>query len=365
MNGDKNIPDADFSFVRYANCWEDASILLKALRPNKGRRILSIASAGDNSLAMLVDGAEVVAVDLNPAQLACAELRGEAIRELELDRFLKFAGIAPSDNRLDIYADIRSGLSDEARRYWDARGTTIAEGFVHAGKFENYFSLFRKRVLPLIHGGRVVEMLMEPKSEAEREKFYERAWNNRRWRFLFKVFFSKRMMGWLGRDPAFFKRVDAPVAKRIFERVEYALTKLDTSKNPYLDYILTGNYTKSRPYYLLPENYDAIRKNIDNLTLRPGTIDAVAEEYGPNSFDGFNLSDIFEYLSPEQCLAVYARLLESARPNARLAYWNMLVPQTCPAPIAGKVELLETESRKLFLEDMAFFYSRFIVERVL
>ena len=64
-----------FHFIRYANCWEDADVLCEALQPRKGMRILSIASAGDNSLALLAEGAEVVAADLSIAQLACLELR--------------------------------------------------------------------------------------------------------------------------------------------------------------------------------------------------------------------------------------------------------------------------------------------------
>lgn len=49
MSSEINIPAADFSFVRYANCWEDAALLVRALRPAPGMRLLSIASAGDEN----------------------------------------------------------------------------------------------------------------------------------------------------------------------------------------------------------------------------------------------------------------------------------------------------------------------------
>jgi S-adenosylmethionine:diacylglycerol 3-amino-3-carboxypropyl transferase len=52
---------AAFDRVRYANCWEDADILCEALQPQPGSRILSIASAGDNVLAVLYGYS-----DLNP-----------------------------------------------------------------------------------------------------------------------------------------------------------------------------------------------------------------------------------------------------------------------------------------------------------
>src|SRR5216684_1368819 len=67
---------ADFSGIRYAQCWEDADILLEGLDIQPGDICLAIASAGDNALAMLSRAPQrVIALDLSPAQLACVELR--------------------------------------------------------------------------------------------------------------------------------------------------------------------------------------------------------------------------------------------------------------------------------------------------
>jgi len=364
VNNEKNSPDVDFSFVRYANCWEDPRLLIEALRPESGKRILSIASAGDNALSLLSTGACVVAVDLNRAQLACTELRKEAIRALDQPEFLKFAGITPSADRAKTYQHIRTTLGTEAQAYWDAHLGEIQSGFIHSGKFENYFRLFRTRIMPLIHRPETIQQLLQKKSPEKRDQFYHQVWCNRRWKWLFHLFFSKRAMGRLGRDPEFFRHVEGAVADRILARTEHALTLLDTSTNPYLRYILTGNFGTALPHYLEPTQYEAIQRNIDNLELRHGAIDVIAEACGTGSFDGYNLSDIFEYLSPEQCTEVYGRLLAAARPKARLAYWNMLVPRECPPSLGNRVQRLEKESKSLLEKDMAFFYSRFVVEEV-
>src|SRR5439155_15927305 len=72
---------ADFSIIRYAQCWEDADVLLDALDIHPGEVCLSIASAGDNTLALLTRNPKrVVAVDLSASQLACLELRVAAFR---------------------------------------------------------------------------------------------------------------------------------------------------------------------------------------------------------------------------------------------------------------------------------------------
>src|ERR1700693_1337234 len=74
---------ADFSILRYAQCWEDADVLLEALDIQPGDVCLSIASGGDNALAMLSRSpATVLALDLSHAQLALLQLRVAAYREL-------------------------------------------------------------------------------------------------------------------------------------------------------------------------------------------------------------------------------------------------------------------------------------------
>ncbi len=357
-------PSADFSFIRYANCWEDAELLVEALEPAPGKRILSIASAGDNLFRLLADGCEIVAVDLNAAQLAAVELRKAAIKNLSYYKFLRFAGIEPCGSRPATYKLLRSDLSTDARAFWDSQGRSIEKGFIFDGKFERYFSLFRKQLIPLIHSKKTVAKLLEPKTREERITFYNKKWNNARWQMIFRLFFSRKLMGVLGRDPSFFKQVEGKVSSKLLERAEYALTELDTSNNPYLTFILTGSFSGALPPYLEVDNYLKIQSNTHNLTIHHGTVQSALTEYEPQSFDGFNLSDIFEYLTEEESTEVYGELLKSAKPSARLAYWNMLAPRECPLEFSDKVEHLSELSESLFKKDRAFFYSRFIVDEV-
>ncbi|MBI1900519.1 MAG: DUF3419 family protein [Planctomycetia bacterium] len=353
---------AAFDLVRYANCWEDADVLCAALQPGPGKRILSIASAGDNSLALAAEGAEVVAADLSLPQLACVELRKAALRELEYDDVLAFFGVRPSDARLATYEKLRPALTAPTRACWDERRGDILSGFVHRGKFESYFRKFRTLVLPCIHRRKIVMRLLAEKDEVARREFYEKVWNNVRWRLLFRVFFSRFTMGRLGRDPEFFRYVEGSVAERILSRTKYALTVLPIHANPYVQYILTGNYQTALPRYLRPEKFESVRAGLDRVTVFHGPVQEAARQFGEGGFDGFNLSDIFEYLSPELCREIYQALLDRARPGARLAYWNMLVPRRCPSELAVRVRYEKELSEDLFQKDLAFFYSALVVE---
>lgn len=362
---DKIEDRAEFSIIRYANCWEDAEILCKALQPTAGKRILSIASAGDNSLTLLAEGAQVIAVDLSVGQLACVELRCQAIRHLSYDECLSFLGINQNNNRLQCYRQLCDGLSEPSRRFWDCNQELIEHGFIHQGKFERYFHFFRKWVLRFIHSSPTINKLLEAKDRSDREQFYENKWANLRWHLLFKIFFSEFVMGRMGRDPEFFRYVDVPVAESILQRARYALTELPTHDNPYLEYILTGNFSTSLPFYLKPPIYAKIKTNLDNLTFFHGPIQEACKYHGDQGFDGYNLSDIFEYLDSPTCLSLFELLIDKANHGARLAYWNMLVPRQCPDQLQDKVVHLAELSHNLFARDKAFFYSRFIVEEVL
>lgn len=358
---------ADFSAIRYAKCWEDSELLIGALDP-KGRDCLSIGSAGDNSFALLAGGAaSVTAVEMNPTQVACIDLRRAAYLNLSHGEFLELHGSRPSDRREELYQSCRDALSQESQWFWDGNPFFIDGGIGGCGKFENYFKLFRSYVLPLAHPRSRVESLLEFRSPKERRDFYDRIWNNWRWRAIFKVFFSRTLMGALGRDPEFFKYVEGSVADRILSRTKHALAVLDPSANPYLHWILTGTHGENLPGALVEENYEKIRTALQEGRFRivGSSIEALFEHEPGTRFDAFNLSDIFEYMNEENTAALLGQLVDRSRPGARLAYWNMLAPRSRPEIMAHRLKPLPELAERLFHEDRAFFYSRFVVEEVI
>lgn len=355
--------NADFTIIRYAQVWEDADILLEALDIQPDDECLSIASAGDNALAMLAKGPrKVVALDLNPSQLACLELRVAAFRRLEYQEILELIGSAPSERRGKLYEAVRGSLGPETRTFWDARPGDISKGIGQAGKFENYFRLFRDRVMPLVHSCRTIHRLLEPRELEDRRRFYDTTWNTWRWRALFQLFFSRTAMGALGRDPSFFRYVEGSVAEKILSRTKHALTELDPHANPYLQWILTGRHQTALPFYLREANVPLIRQNLDCLEWHLAPLEDYLSSPTAGSLSKFNLSDIFEYLSEENTQALLGRIADAAPPGARLAYWNMLAPRR--AADVSRFRSLDELSTRLFLQDKAFFYSAFVVEEV-
>ena len=67
---------AKFDIIRYAQVWEDAEILIEALDIKPTDNVLSIASAGENALSLLIKNPKnVYAIDLNENQIFCTELK--------------------------------------------------------------------------------------------------------------------------------------------------------------------------------------------------------------------------------------------------------------------------------------------------
>jgi S-adenosylmethionine-diacylglycerol 3-amino-3-carboxypropyl transferase len=356
---------ADFSAIRYAQVWEDADVLLAGLDVQPGDTCVSIASAGDNALALLTKRpSRVIALDLSPAQLACLELRVAAYRELTHPELLELIGSRPSTRRSQLYARCRRGLAGGTRAFWDGRSDAIERGVGSAGKFERYFALFRNRILPLVHGRATVRALVDSRSADARRQFYDQQWDTWRWRLLFRVFFSRTLMGRFGRDPEFFRYVEKDVASSILERTVHALRELDPSDNPYVHWILTGTHGAALPCALRAEHFDTIRAGLDRLEWHCLSVEEFLDRSDSDRFDRFNLSDLFEYVSIEHYHRMLESILRCSRTGGRLAYWNMLAPRRRPEHLAHRLRPLDDLAERLHRSDRAFFYSAFRVEQV-
>jgi S-adenosylmethionine-diacylglycerol 3-amino-3-carboxypropyl transferase len=357
---------ADFGRIRYAQCWEDADVLLEAMQVQATDTCLSVASAGDNTLALVGAGAKrVIAVDLSQAQIACLELRAAAYRVLTWSQLLELLGQNSSERRADLYALCRPLLSEDSGRFWDSNRKLIEHGIAQGGKFERYLSFFRRFVLPLVHGRETIEKLFALQTEEERRKFYDEHWNNWRFNLLCRIFFARLSLGWGGRDPSFTQYGDEPVWISLRRQIPHAFVVQQPADNPYLQWILFGRYVTALPWALREENFEKIRNNLDALEWRCDSIEQVLSELSPNSLNGCNLSDVFEYMAPAAYEAFLRAIVRVASPGCRLVYWNVVVDRHCPASLAQAIRCKRDFATQLHKQDKAFFYRDLVVEEVL
>ncbi len=355
---------AKFDLIRYSQVWEDADILIEAMKINENDNILSIASAGENALSLLTKNPnKVFAIDLSLNQMACTELKKMAYKFLNYEECMELLGVFESNNRINLYNKIKNDLKEENQNYFDNNIQIIKEGIIHSGKFEKYFQIFGQKVLPLIHSSKARQKLLEKKSKDERIDFYNKTWNNFRWRLLFKIFFSRTVMGKLGRDKAFFRYVNVNVAEHILERTKYAITELDTSENSYLHYIINSKYDKVLPLAYRKENFETIKNNIDKLILLTESVETFINRDDVDYINKYNLSDIFEYMDDSQMCKIYESIFKKSPSGSRVIYWNMLADKRA-SKYFDNLDYREEESTELLKKDKAFFYSKLIIEEI-
>ena len=418
----------DLSVVRYSRVWEDHALLLGGLRVAPTDVVLSIASAGDNVLNILLAGAKkVIAFDMSPAQIAFCRLKIAAVQALAQHAdFVWFLGLVEARGckeeesvdidegsgndrrngrtRMDVYWDVirpvlvaaggdeRTDCGNDAARaaregkggvggvaaadYWDSRAPIINAGIAKCGRLEQYFKQYRD-------GGarppqEVVDGIRRAGSPEAREAAFDSAFpRGGEAELAFKAFFGRENQAKHGRSDAQMRYVreedkegdeegdeekelrkqesksrhrpagigSRSIADWLFSQFkEEALRPRSDSRggNPYLDLLFYSDEVENLDAdgsvpYLRPGNYDRLRELLagdvsgSRVELRTTTLEALCDELPAGSVNGFNLSDIFEYMDPDACDAVFRRLYRLGAPGARVVYWNLYLDRQ-PSP---------------------------------
>jgi S-adenosylmethionine-diacylglycerol 3-amino-3-carboxypropyl transferase len=352
--------------IRYANCWEDAEIVLRALGTSSRGKYLVICSAGDMVLSLLSKKPlQIVAVDKNPAQIACLDLRRAAFQRLPYERVLEFLGVTHASDRLRTFHQLRDLLSDESARFWDTHQEALRTGIIHAGTTEKYFHRFRKAILPLLMDKHARASLFTSKSDAKQSRISYRIFDSWRWRYITRILFSRLVLKNLdlGRAPSFYDDIHNDISAYVRRNVQRVLTQVPTHDNPYLEYIIRGNFVHTRPHYLQKRHFTAIRRLLDTISLSINDITQYLENTS-TAFNGFYFSDIFEYMTDEGCRHVLALSVRHSRPKARIVYWSNL--HTRPLRKIGDPHIRPQDdtARDLFQQNRAFFYSGLTIGEV-
>ena len=112
--------------------------------------VLTIASAGCNTLDYIIDGARVTAVDLNKAQIALTEAKVAAICHLPFEDYFRIFGDCDMDHFRALYpTHLREHMRESSQVFWDYKIHRIqnlmwsgASGYLAWITFRVLFPLF-------------------------------------------------------------------------------------------------------------------------------------------------------------------------------------------------------------------------------
>lgn len=338
----------------FAQVREDPRLELDAFRDHLNGPIAVVSSAGCTALSLLAAGAtEVVGVDLNRTQNHLVELKSAALTEPHPAAFLGGAPM-PASSRLDTYRRLRPALTPAAQRFWDAHPRHLARGVLHAGVTEQLMGTIAA-ALKAVHPRRRRERLFTLETIAAQQEFYRQEWDNARWRLLFRLLCNRLVLR-RAYDDRFFAHVENPSYAKHFHHVAgHILTELPVQDNYFLHHMLTGRYpAHSRPPYLSGTG-------TGRLTLVDGTFTGYLRTQPDRSVSGFALSNICEWLTPEQIDELFTEIVRTARPGARLVFRNFVGWTEVPPRLRGAVREDRARGEELIRLDRSFCQRRIAI----
>lgn len=336
-------------YIHYSNCHEDVDMIFRYGNKNP-KRILSICSALDNSLALLLMNPEkITVIDTNVTQIYLAKLKMTAIRNLSYEEYLEFYGFKDGDS-LGIYRRIEGLLDEDVRQYFNDNIFLISEiKLINCGKFEHYFQILKNKVMPSIHTKKSIEKFMQFDDLESQFEYYNKHFKNHRFKFMFKVFFSSTVMSRLGRDKAYFKFNEGSLTEHLKRRTDLGFMNNKNKKNPYMQYVLLNRFDEL-PMYVQEDNFNIIKTRLDRINIINESFDEAIEN--DEKFDLMNLSDIFEYM-PNNVMPDYEeKIFKSLNNGGRVIYWNMLNDRF----MGNKLKRIETS----IANDRCFYYKNFL-----
>lgn len=343
----------EIPYLHYANCYEEFDVLLATA---SGGRYLSVCSGFDNTLALLITNPQkIYTFDYNIVQIYFAKLKLVAFKILTYPEVLLFLGLnSNKSQRIKLYEKLKPYLEQEVKTYFDNHLEMIEEGLIFAGKFEYYLQKFHKYILPLVNSKKTINQFMNASTIEEQREIYQKKFNNLFFKLLFKIFFSKKVMAKLGREKSYFAYANIPLSKTLKNRIDLGFNNVLNQDNFFMQYIIEGTF-KTLPTYLQEKNFEIIKNNLDKIEFIHGDIYKVFEitKEKQLKFDFFNLSDIFEYMSEEQTLKHEEMIAQMANLQAKVVFWNMIVPRKFQTSL-----FKELKSYELFLKEKPFFYQK-------
>lgn len=357
-----------FGQIRYSAVWEDWRLLEQGLDIQTDDHVLSIASAGDNVLALLLlEPRHITAIDLNEAQTALLQLKLGAIKSLDHEAFVHLLGVRQGGDRWGLYQKCREVMPEKTVAFWDANRDVIEQGVTQSGRLETYIHGFGKNVLPQIHPAEVVDRLFTFDELGEQAAFFDETFATPDLVQAFKVYFGRENMAQHGRDPAQFQHVkEGDVGAFFFERFRYACTEIPLAGNYYVEFFLTAHYRdlEKAPLYLRPREFGRLKRLIDRVDVVTDELERFILDQPEGRFSKANFSDIFEYMSESLTSQLLSVCAARFQPRGRLCYWNLLVPRSRPDNLKDKLEPLQALADELWRQDRSWFYRAFHVEVV-
>jgi len=343
-----------FSGLVYPQIWEDPEIDMEALALGPTDHVVAIASGGCNVMSYLVAGpAASTAVDLNAHHVALNRLKLAAARHLpDQQSFFRFFGEADSRANVAAYdSHLRDRLDDATRAYWDRRDWA---GRRRIGQFSD--NIYRKGLLGWMIGtghvvarlhGRDPRRMLEARSLADQRAIFDTE---------LKPLFASPLVRWLVKNPASLYGLGIPPAQYqallssakagggmeevLVARLERLACGFPLEANYFAWQAFGRRYQGGAgavPPYLAAPHFDTVRARADRVEVCHENFIDHLERLPDASRDAYVLLDAQDWMTDAVLNRLWAAILRTARPGARVIFRTAAEESLLPGRLAPEI----------------------------
>ncbi|MBB3963426.1 DUF3419 family protein [Rhizobium metallidurans] len=368
-----------FSGLVYPQIWEDPDLDMQAMELQPHHRIVTIGSGGCNMLAYLSQGpASIDVVDLNPHHIALNRLKLAAFRHLpahaDLVRFLARPNQTTNSQAFDRF--LSANLDEATGSYWNGRKfgrrrvTVFDRNIYKTGLLGRFIGA--AHLLARVHGIDLTDIARAKTLEEQRRLFDTRI----------APLFEKPVVRWItGRKSSLFGlgippqqydelaslAPDNSIAPVLRHRLEKLTCHFPMQENYFAWQAFARRYADEGegplPTYLKAEHYEAIRANVDRVSVHHASFTELLAGEPAASRDRYILLDAQDWMTDQQLNDVWSEITRTARDGARVIFRTAaeksIIEGRLSSAIRDQWTYLEDRSLELTALDRSAIYGGF------
>jgi S-adenosylmethionine-diacylglycerol 3-amino-3-carboxypropyl transferase len=363
--------------IEYYSCWEDIQVIQNALKIKKGDIVLSITSAGCNTLnSLLYNPKKIISIDFNPYQNYLLELKIKAIKNLDYEEFLNLLGIIKSKNPIKIYKSFRSQLDDKTKLFWDSNTGIIKKGLIYIGEPN---VKFLGNIIRFLKGKDTLEGLFKCKTVEEQYEYFYKKIYGFPWRFLLKFSYNIQQFRFIlclrmlnafhyrkkksSEILKYIQRVTYP--KNPIEQMEFILTKTPIINNYIASLMFLNRYYNKNfyPPYLKKKFFQILKERVNRIEVKTSSLENFLKDLPENYITKFNLSNIFDWFDEKEFKKILFEIKRVGVNGGRIFYTATRYDRDIPKSFKGIITEKKLES-DLLKKDRTVLYSFFHVGNI-
>jgi S-adenosylmethionine-diacylglycerol 3-amino-3-carboxypropyl transferase len=249
----------------------------------------------------------------------------------------------------------------EALAFWNEHDKIITQGFFMNGKYERFIRAAGK-FIGLLQGRKKVRGLFDKKTVEEQQHYFDKVWNTKRFHYMFKIIFNKRMLAKKGLVADYFHFDDGSksFAESFYNRSRKAFRDIPIKDNYFLSLYLLGKYRNGEevPACLKKENFDTIKSRVDRIKISTAEAQVWLDMMPDESINCFALSNICELMSEKDTARLFSSVARTGRKNANIVFRNLMVPREVPVELNSIIVKNEQLSKDIQFMDRSFVYGK-------